>query len=271
MQLGRQCTGGRGTGGRGSCRAAALGFSEFRGSGFREVPVSLLCQSCFRLSRALRDCWPTSLSFAAELPPLAAKCDELGLTASGDHSPLDHIPRPPGRQYLFLPPIDDSTRARGPGDRPSSAQWYEQLPRAAGEQAAASVRRSAQGERCRASGPVAYHLLHEVLARESRARGGAGHPASRLRRCPQRWAVQQPKVPHATLGWPAGKHWRLETPHFVIVTNHSPREAQELARQLEDLHAAVAAAFLSLLVERRGAWPRASPAATSRWPGRDRR
>src|SRR4029453_370683 len=95
---------------------------------------------------------------------------------------------------------------------------------------AAAHQAASAGEAARA-----YRLLHEVL-RENPEHVAALAIVQDSAVQQRRWIVQQPKLPHPQMGWPAGKHWRLETPHFVIATNHSPREAQELGRQLESLH-----------------------------------
>ncbi len=172
--------------------------------------------------------------FAAQLATLAAKCDELGLVREAQVTRDWIIPRPPGRQVLFVPSESDATSPRA-GAPDLARKWYDNFRQVRAGEAdrlfAAARQASDAGD-----GPNAYRLLHEVL-RKNPEHSAALAILTGGTTSPKRWVVQQPKVPHATMGWPAGKYWRLETPHFVIATDHSSREAQELGRQLEDLHA----------------------------------
>ncbi|MCI0360422.1 MAG: hypothetical protein L0211_18250, partial [Planctomycetaceae bacterium] len=172
--------------------------------------------------------------FAAQLATLAAKCDELGLAREAQLTRDWVIPRFPGRQYLFVPSETDATAPRsGAGDL--ARKWHEnfrKLRAAEADRLFTAARQAAE-----AGQPAqVYRLLHEVL-RENPEHAAALAILQDAAVQPRRWVVQQPKLPHPQLGWPAGKHWRLETPHFVIATNHSSREALELGRQLENLHA----------------------------------
>jgi hypothetical protein len=45
-------------------------------------------------------------------------------------------------------------------------------------------------------------------------------------------------VPHPQFAWPRGRWWQIESPHFQIATNHGTEAGSELARRLEDFHAA---------------------------------
>jgi hypothetical protein len=172
--------------------------------------------------------------FADELRELAATCDKHGLPTQAEISRNWLIvPRSPGRQYLFLPGRDDLSQPK-PTATEVERQWYKRFREMRGIYAQRLFTAARQASDA-GNGPLAYRLLFEVL-REHPEHAAALAILNRDATDPKRWAVQQPKVPHAQMGWPAGKHWRLQTPHFVIATDHSPREAQELGRQLEDLH-----------------------------------
>jgi hypothetical protein len=172
-------------------------------------------------------------AFAERLADLATKCDELGLPREAQATREWIVPRPPGRQVLFVPAASDPTAPRA-GAPDLARKWHDNFRTLRAGQAerlfVAARQASAAGDPASAN-----RLLHETL-RENPEHAAARAILADGPASPRRWVVQQPRVPHATMGWPAGKYWRLETPHFVIATNHSSREAQELGRQLEDLH-----------------------------------
>jgi hypothetical protein len=171
--------------------------------------------------------------FADQLAALAAKCDELGLKDQAQITRRWIIPRHPGRQYLFLPESDSTApKAAAPE---AARQWHARFLALRKEQAAAlfaaARKASDDGQPTRA-----YQLLYEVL-REDPAHAEARRVLGLAKNEKSTSAAQRPRVAEPRLGWPAGSYWRLETEHFAIVTNHSAREAQELGRQLETLHA----------------------------------
>ncbi|MEY4179668.1 MAG: hypothetical protein RLY70_3242, partial [Planctomycetota bacterium] len=108
---------------------------------------------------------------------------------------------------------------------------------------------------------AAYRLLHEVLreapdhaaARRILALGGSmDGPAVELSR---------PAFDHPKFGWRRGQHWRAESAHFVVSSNHSATVAQAAARELERLRQVWSQLFF-------GYW--SSPAALrARFAGRD--
>jgi Leucine Rich repeat len=214
-----------------------------RAVGRERLGMARLLPSRFGITPAIATCivicathlWADEpSSFAAQLSTLAAKCDELGLTREAQLTRDWVIPRSPGRQYLFVPSETDPTAPRSSaGDL--AKKWHENFRKLRATEAerlfAAAREVVSAGEAARA-----YRLLHEAL-RENPEHAAALAILQDSAMSQRRWVVQQPKLPHAQMGWLAGKHWRLETPHFVIATDHSPREAQELGRQLENLHA----------------------------------
>ena len=197
-------------------------------------------------------------AFADQLTALAAKCDELGLKDQAEISRRWIVPRHSGRQYLFLPEPDRSTPKAGAPE--AARQWHARFLALRKEQAvvllAAAKKACDDGQATQS-----YQLLHEVLREDpshAEARRVLGLPKQDR---PGLNPVQRPRVPEPRLGWAAGSYWRLETEHFAIVTNHSSREAQELGRQLEELHALWRQVFFRY-------W--SSPEAlTARFAGRD--
>lgn len=179
---------------------------------------------------------------AEHLTALADKCDEQGLKEQAESTRAWSIPRHPGRQYLFLPLASEPGLPKG-GDAVAASQWHKRFKEIRGEQAA-RLFAAAEAASARAAAAEAYQLLYETLrenpehAEARRVLGYVKSPRGQWqlpdweKMVVRRSATDQPK-----LGWRAGSFSRLETPHFQIVTNHSPAEALELGKQLEDLHA----------------------------------
>jgi hypothetical protein len=181
-------------------------------------------------------------SFADRLAALAKKCDELGLAEQAAITRRWDIERHPGRQYLFLP-IAGETAAPKAGGPQVQQQWYAKFLELRRERAeslfAASLEASRQRQPTRA-----YQLLYEVL-REDPDHAEARRVLGYTKNPRGQWTLplaanlsaQSVRFDHPKLGWRRGTYWRLETPHFQILTNHSAKEALEAGRQLEDLHA----------------------------------
>lgn len=173
---------------------------------------------------------------------LAAKCDGLGLKDQAELTRNWIVPRHPGRQYLFLPTVNDAPAPKT-GAPEVVRQWHARFTELRQERAAALLAEaraaSDQGQPTRA-----YQLLHEVL-REDPDQAAARRVLGFTKNARGAWTfpsatnlqATRPRAPEPKLGWAAGSYWRLETPHFAIVTNHSAKEALELGNQLEDLHA----------------------------------
>ena len=184
-----------------------------------------------------------SRSVAAEpaaFAALAAKCDEIGLKEQAALTRGWTIPRPPGRQCLFIPAASDPAAPKS-GAPKVVRQWYDRFLALREEQAAAlfdeAKKASAAGEPTRA-----YQLLHEAL-REDPNDAEARRILGYIKNAGGQWTtpdweklvVETPRLNHPQLPWRAGSYHRLETPHFQIVTNHSKAEALEAGRELEKL------------------------------------
>jgi hypothetical protein len=168
-----------------------------------------------------------------DLASLAKTCDEFGLKSQAELTRKWIVLPRPGRSYLYLAPSNDPGKLQA-GASDLERKWHKRFLELRGVYAEHLYRAARQASDDHQPAR-AYQLLHEVL-RESpehtAARSILGEPISEL----DRLKVERPKTAHPKLRWPAGSYWRLETPHFTIVTNHSPRAAQDLARELEDLH-----------------------------------
>ena len=178
-------------------------------------------------------------SFRQQLAALADRCDQLGLAPQAHLTRAWFPPRLPDRQYLFLVPGADPAR---PDERAEKvvAQWYDKFleyRRARAERLWQLARRCLSEN----EGTAAYQLLHELLREDpdhAEARRVLGY-----RRAAARWIAGEERlraVPgksaHARFGWRRNEYWGVESPHFRIVTSHSPQAALALAAQLEDLH-----------------------------------
>jgi len=178
-------------------------------------------------------------SFPGRLAALATKCDELKLPREAEITRGWIIPRHPGRQYLFLPSISDPTAPPATASE-YAKQWYARFREYRGEQADVLFAEARQA--LDANQPArAYQLLYETLREnphhaEARRILGYKKNAGGQWTTPEweRTTVKVVKGPHPKLGWPS--YWRLEGPHFEIVTNHGEREVREASRQLEDLY-----------------------------------
>ena len=149
------------------------------------------------------------------------------------------IPRHPGRQYLFLPSVSDPTAPAATASEVAK-KWYAKFLEYRAEQAEmlfAEAKKSLD-----ANQPArAYQLLFETLRENpdhAEARRILGYTKGRGGQWTtpewERTTVKVVKGPHPKLGWPS--YWRLEGPHFEIVTNAGEGEAREASRQLEDLY-----------------------------------
>ncbi len=172
---------------------------------------------------------------------LAAKCDELGLKEQAELTRRWIIPRHPGRQYLFLPATADATAPKA-GAPEVVRKWHARFTELRKERAATLLAEARAA--CDQDQPTrAYGLLHEVL-REDPDQADTRRVLGYTKNIRGVWTIPgstnlqatKPRTPEPKLGWTAGSYWRLETPHFAIVTNHSAKEALELGNQLEDLH-----------------------------------
>jgi Protein of unknown function (DUF1570)/Leucine Rich repeat len=187
-------------------------------------------------------------AFAENLASLAKKCDELDLKDQAAITRGWMIPRSSGRQYLFLPEAKDSLAPRM-GASDLEQKWYAKFQEYRATQAD-GLFELAKAESKSNRAARAYQLLHEVLRENpehAEARRVLGY-----RKVAAGWGlagITSPPAPgrkaHPKYGWPAGKYWRHETPHYSIATSTSVKQAIELGQKMEELHALWRQAFFS--------------------------
>jgi hypothetical protein len=195
-------------------------------------------------------------SFASRLAALATKCDELMLPREAEITRGWIIPRHPGRQYFFLPSASDPAAPTGNASE-IAKKWYAKFREYRAAQAETLFAEAKQA--LEANQPArAYQLLYEVLRENpdhAEARRILGYKKGRGSQWTtpewERTTVKSVlRPPHPKLGWPA--YWRLEGPHFEIVTNAGEHEAREASRQLEDLYVLWQQAFFRYWANREG-------------------
>lgn len=179
-------------------------------------------------------------AFAKKLESLAEKCESLGLKEEASLTRAWIIPRHPGRQYLFLPEPTDPAAVKSTAPK-TQQQWHAKFREHRAAQADA-LWKLAQTELAAQHASLSYQLLHEVL-RESPDHAEARRVLG-YRKAGNTWllgaAIPSPttsRKAHPKFGWEGGKYWRLETTHYSIVTDTSAKDATDLGRKLEDLHA----------------------------------
>lgn len=196
-------------------------------------------------------------TFQAKLAALADRCDRLELAAQAETTRKWFIPRDPGRRYVFLPHLHDATAPAA--DAPQVVQqWHAKFRELRAAQADALL--LAARRALAAHEPTqAYALLHEALrenpehaaVRRALELPPSTQPAARdgktREKSPRNSADDEttsklkavtPTVEHPRLGWKRGQYWRVESPHFRIVTNQNAAAAIELANRLEAVYAA---------------------------------
>jgi hypothetical protein len=176
--------------------------------------------------------------FADRLHDLADKCDELSRgDPQVDLAQQARITRgwlpalDPGRQYAFLP--GETAAAAKPAKYvPEWQAKFLALRREYAEKLFAQAEAAHRGGRA----AEAYRLLHEVL-RENPAHDAARAMLS-LDDAESGIRVRRGETAEPTLGWEARGYWRVESPHFEIVTNvASGGEARQMAQRLESVFA----------------------------------
>ncbi|MEQ8785592.1 MAG: hypothetical protein RIC55_04805 [Pirellulaceae bacterium] len=210
------------------------------------VPRSLLAgvlavaASCFAPRLRADELSDVRDQFAAQFEAIAATCDEqTRLRADVDLSPQARrsrawiATRDPRRQYLFVPGI----AAERPIRRIEGnlvPQWRTKFQAVRDQYAEALFQ---QARRIHAAGDdaQAYRLLHEVL------RENPAHAAARKMLRPVDLAAGIRVIragDEPLLEWRGGSYWRVESPHFEILTNiTSGADAQAMAERMEMLYA----------------------------------
>jgi hypothetical protein len=187
-------------------------------------------------------------AFDQKLADLAKQCDGLNLPDQATITRRWIIPRHSGRQYFFVP---EGTDATAPARNAPHVvqQWHANLMELRREQAE-RLFEQARSELAADRPALAYRLLFEVLHEDpnhAEARRILGYEKLRSGgwENPYGKGTTVVTLDHPHFGWQRRTYWRLETEHYSIHTNHSPKEALELARHLEDLHAIWRQAFFS--------------------------
>ena len=173
-------------------------------------------------------------AFRGRLAALAAKCDELQLSAQAVLTRNWFVAKPVGRQYLFLEPAVDAERIDESAPLVVQ-QWHRKFIEERRTYAQSLVELASRQAKS-GDGTAAYQLLHEVLRHDPehvRARQILGYGAARAT---ERITRRAGTSPHPRFGWQRGKYWRVESTHYRITTNDSPEAGVELANKLETLH-----------------------------------
>ncbi len=178
--------------------------------------------------------------FATRLTALAAKCDELKLKEQTEITRTWIIPRFRGRQYLFLPTVNDPTVPKA-GAAEAARQWHRkflELRREHAEELFQEVNKASEAK----EPAKAYQLLYEVLREDpdhAEARRILGYVKTGSEwKLPgaEKATPRQPPFNHPKTGWRSRGWWSLETTHFQIASNDL-RELKEASQQLEKLEA----------------------------------
>lgn len=189
------------------------------------------------LSRAAID-----TDFRQRLEFLAKKCEELGLAEQARTTKQWFLDRDPGRQYLFVASARDESR--GPAQASDLVQkWLARFLEHRRVQAAQLFDLAQQHAR-RGNSVTAYQMLHEVL-HEDPSHAEARRILALGATDDQRPRSRPARLAHPQFGWPRGRWWQIDSPHFQIATDHSSEAGLELARQLEGFHAAWRQLFYS--------------------------
>ena len=178
-------------------------------------------------------------TFAANLNGLAAKCDQLKLPELAKKTRQWIIPRDPRRQYLFTPTAADPTRP--PANASSLTQfWYRKFTEHRVLQAKGLfilARRALDA----GDATAAYQLLHETLhenPNHAQARAILGYRKTNTGWEKSKGAItgKTMRIANRNLRFNAGRHWRVDSEHFTIITNASEKAGRQAAERLERLY-----------------------------------
>ena len=171
--------------------------------------------------------------FREKLEALAEKCGELGMDQQARQTRDWYLRRASDRQTLFVLSERNPTKPLASADRKIHF-WHERLMEIRTDQAE-QLFKLAQAKLESRQATVAYQLLHEVV-REDPEHAEALRILGHNKQSARPASARAIRTRHPLFDWPARKHWRVETTHFEISTNHSTQEAVELGQQLEDLY-----------------------------------
>ena len=95
----------------------------------------------------------------------------------------------------------------------------------------------------------AFQVAHEVVSSDPSHQ--AARNVARLGRTESKSTVRRMSRRQPVYGWPARRHWRGESAHFVIESNASEAAVRDLAEDLEVLHVVWRQLFVSCWAQRR--------------------
>jgi len=218
-----------------TCHFRRATHQHVLGTQYSVLSTLVLCSAALVASAA------DTTSYAARLSSLATKCEELGLAEQAKITRRWIIPRHPGRQYLVLPPAENIIAPKA--NASANVRFWRDKFLALRREHAAELFAEAKAASDQRDAARAYQLLYEVL-RDDPDHADARRILGFVKNARGDWALPEAEkmvaepshTDHPRLGWRARTFFRLETPHFQIITNHSKAELLEAGRQLEDLH-----------------------------------
>jgi hypothetical protein len=173
-----------------------------------------------------------SADFVAQLDALAAKCNELEMPAEAQRTRDWIAPRRSGRLTLF---VSGASEPKLSDDAAAKAKHWQTRFLALRQEHAAKVFTLAAEAAGHEHGELSLRLLYEVVHEdpehaEARRILGLDRPVMRIPK------VRSVAGVHPTFGWKSGRHYLLETNHFKIESDTSPKACTELGQTLEQLH-----------------------------------
>jgi len=175
--------------------------------------------------------------FAGALKQLAAKCEEIGLSKEAAITRSWQTPRLQGRQTFALPGASFNPP---PASAPRNTKFWHQAFVQTREKYAAALFALAEKQLEAGDAAAAYQLLHEVARQNPNhavtRRVLAGASASSSHGAAARLRQSRGRTPFRLCNWQAGRYWKVESQHFQIYTNHTPAEAIDAARYMEQVY-----------------------------------
>jgi hypothetical protein len=171
--------------------------------------------------------------FISQLDALAAEYQGQQMLDEAQRTRDWIAPRRSGRQTLFVSGGDREPKLAS-GAPAKSKQWLAKFLLLRREYAAKTYALAAEAAGDQ-QGELALRLVYETVHEDP------GHAEARSFLSLERPAVRTPKARsvsgiHPQFGWRSGRHYLLETDHFKIETDSSPKTCNELGQALEQLH-----------------------------------
>ncbi len=185
--------------------------------------------------------------FAEQLERLATRYEQLGVAERARETRAWRIPRDPNRLYLFLPSEASPRKPVDAEDNSVETSWRRHFFAARNQQAERLVTLARQAIDADHA-DKAYQWLHEALHENpdhELARAALGFRIVNGRwRLPQgRLRVSTVRTPNPLLKFSARRHWRMESEHFSLLTDHSMKEGVKTVEQLEVMYSLWRQAF----------------------------